>query len=328
MTIKSNSEKISVIMPTFNVVNFVERSVESILGQSHSNLSLTILDGGSTDGTLHLLGRYSAPRMFVIDYPLLKNGSISAWVSKARNEGMARANSKWVTCMDADDDCWATRLERQLELLNKYPDLIAIATSACFASSRGNIKLDSYSGRLLQSEHRDPAVWIPQIVSGSVIMRRDLAIGVGGYRPDFPIGEDVDLWYRLAEVGTFGLLDSPLYIYRIHSRSIICKTAIDGSKMERIIHDFSRQRINYGADPLQRGEGMPPLPWKGQLYAYWRVMSSRCLEAEIDGNLYAAIWFALIAFFCRPRKRDARKLLTVVFNVIGSKKNRRTKPAR
>ena len=91
-------EKISIIVPVYNVENYLERCVESILKQTYTNFELLLINDGSTDQSGELC-----------DQLVSKNGNIkvfhlkNAGVSNARNVGIQNSTGEWITFVDGDD---------------------------------------------------------------------------------------------------------------------------------------------------------------------------------------------------------------------------------
>ena len=91
-------EKISVIVPVYNVEAYLERCVESILHQTYTHFELILINDGSTDfsGQIcdHLASQYENIKVYHIE---------NAGVSNARNMGIQLATGSWVTFIDSDD---------------------------------------------------------------------------------------------------------------------------------------------------------------------------------------------------------------------------------
>jgi len=91
-------EKISIIVPVYNVENYLERCVESIIKQTYTNFELLLINDGSTDQSGELC-----------DQLVSKNGNIkvfhlkNAGVSNARNVGIQNSTGEWITFVDSDD---------------------------------------------------------------------------------------------------------------------------------------------------------------------------------------------------------------------------------
>lgn len=97
---KDASEKaklISIIVPVYNAVEYLDRCVQSILAQAYRNIELVLINDGSTDGSLEACMAYRTdPRVTVIDK---ENGGVGS----ARNEGLKHASGNYILFVDADD---------------------------------------------------------------------------------------------------------------------------------------------------------------------------------------------------------------------------------
>ncbi len=88
--------KVSIIMPSFNQVQFIERSLLSVLNQNYANIELIVVDGGSTDGTVEVIKKYAS--------------HIHYWISEsdkgqsdALNKGFGKATGEVVGWLNSDD---------------------------------------------------------------------------------------------------------------------------------------------------------------------------------------------------------------------------------
>lgn len=107
---------VSVIMPTFNESRFLAQSIESVLNQTYTNLELLITDDCSTDEkTLEILDFYSQNDHRVQVFRLTQNMGAGA----ARNNSISRAKGRYIAFCDSDDRWLPTKLERQIEYMQK-----------------------------------------------------------------------------------------------------------------------------------------------------------------------------------------------------------------
>ena len=91
-------EKISVIVPVYNVEAYLERCVESILQQTYANFELILINDGSTDSSGQICDHLASQHENVKVYHLENAG-----VSNARNTGIKLATGAWITFIDSDD---------------------------------------------------------------------------------------------------------------------------------------------------------------------------------------------------------------------------------
>lgn len=106
------SHKVSVIMPVYNAARWLQRSIDSVLAQSHAELELVAVNDGSRDASAAILDSYACldPRVRVIHQ---RNAGVAA----ARNAGLAAAVGGYVAFLDADDWWHPAKLQRQLDSL-------------------------------------------------------------------------------------------------------------------------------------------------------------------------------------------------------------------
>ncbi|MCR5135780.1 MAG: glycosyltransferase family 2 protein [Oscillospiraceae bacterium] len=125
--------KVSVIMPAWNSEKYIERSVKSVLSQTHRELELIVVDDGSTDRTGNILKRlaYDDSRL---RYVRTENRG----PAEARNTGLSllSEDSGYVTFMDADDELLPDALEYALESADSGAELILMGFSIVEADGR------------------------------------------------------------------------------------------------------------------------------------------------------------------------------------------------
>ena len=111
-----NVDLVSIIIPVYNVEDFVEQCIDSILNQTYSNLEIIAVNDGSTDSSLKILENIKKKdsRVMIINQ---KNSGVSS----ARNAGIAKANGKYLVFVDADDFLARNFVDYMLELI-KYND--------------------------------------------------------------------------------------------------------------------------------------------------------------------------------------------------------------
>src|SRR5262245_25869062 len=102
---------VSVVIPTYNRADLVGRAIDSVLGQTYSNIEVIVVEDSSTADTQARLSRYGN-RIQVLTQ---KNSGPSV----ARNHGIAAARGEIIAFLDSDDYWLSTKLARQVDLLEK-----------------------------------------------------------------------------------------------------------------------------------------------------------------------------------------------------------------
>jgi glycosyltransferase involved in cell wall biosynthesis len=107
------SRRVSVVVPTFNRAELIQETIESVLRQTTPAHEIIVVDDGSTDSTCAVVRAYGDRVV------LLSDDHRSA--AAARNRGLARATGDWIAFLDSDDIWTPTKLEKQLEYLDRHP---------------------------------------------------------------------------------------------------------------------------------------------------------------------------------------------------------------
>lgn len=105
------TDKISIIVPVYNVKTYIEECIESIIQQSYQNLEIILIDDGSNDGSGEICDTYGRkdPRIKVLHK---ENGGVSS----ARNKGLEIASGDYIGFVDSDDVCKKNMYEKMLEV--------------------------------------------------------------------------------------------------------------------------------------------------------------------------------------------------------------------
>ena len=112
---------LSVLMPVYNVEQYVAEAIESILNQTFNNFELIIIDDGSTDASRVIASEYAKKDHRIRFYSRENRGIV-----KTRNELLLLAQGKYFAIMDGDDISYPTRLEEQLNFLVNSNDYLIV----------------------------------------------------------------------------------------------------------------------------------------------------------------------------------------------------------
>ena len=208
------SPQIDVVMPIYNAEHFVEQAVRSILSQTMSDFRLVCIDDGSVDGTAKILSDLANQDSRIEIIRQNNQGLVGAL-----NVGLAHCRAPLIARMDADDIAMPERFELQSRFLQSYPEVVAVGTAILELDSDGEVLGVSR----LANDHFSIDQNMLRMKTGmahpTVMMRREVVVAVGGYRPEYEWIEDLDLWLRMAEVGRLANLPDVLLCYRQHTSS-------------------------------------------------------------------------------------------------------------
>ncbi|PLX03000.1 MAG: hypothetical protein C0594_11295 [Marinilabiliales bacterium] len=194
----------SIIIPTYNRADFLDKAIQSVLNQSYPNWELLVVDDGSTDSTQKLIRSYKHNK---IKYIYQNNAERST----ARNNGILMANGKYICFLDSDDQY----LPNHLELLHKE---IIINNHPVGLFHTGAIKNDTVNKRIVKEvfyskdkfEHPVNYVWKELFNSNTVCIEKSI-LKKHNYPQQYFLWEDAHLFIRI-------LLEYPLF--QIHEHTV------------------------------------------------------------------------------------------------------------
>ncbi len=193
------------IVPCFNGERFIRRALNSVRAQTLRPAEIFVVDDGSTDRTLEILA-WQYPEVRVISQA--RGGP-----AKARNAAMREANSELVAYLDADDWWQPEKLARQVAALDAHPEAVANYTGLRVVREADGVTWDEAP---LAPEKLWPGLrWRnPSLPPACVMVRREVAVAVGGFDEQQVGSEDWALWFRLRQRGPFCVCPEPLTCYR------------------------------------------------------------------------------------------------------------------
>ena len=195
----------TVVIPTYNRADLVERAVRSALTQTaRDRCDIVVIDDGSTDETPDVLRQFG-DQIQVLWQP-------NAGVSVARNTAIRARPNEFVAFLDSDDQWAADKLERQLEALQRYPQAVFVASRGVYRDRHGG----EWSPTLPPVELGQPVDLAPHLfrrvclLTPTVVVRRAPLLATGLFSSSLRRGEDYLLWLRLACRGPAIILDETL----------------------------------------------------------------------------------------------------------------------
>lgn len=207
----------SVIIPLYNKAPYVETAIRSVLAQTYQEFELIIIDDGSKDEGLkivqRLLSSLTPPSGGWGGFTQQNQG-----VSRARNNGVKLAKYDYIAFLDADDWWEPTFLEEMKRLIEEFPKA-GIYGSSYYKVKNGkyipaNIGVDKgfERGIINYFQVYSKTMWMP-LWTGSVIVSKQIFNSENGFKPVLKLGEDFDLWVRIAYKYPVVFLNIPLSYY-------------------------------------------------------------------------------------------------------------------
>jgi glycosyltransferase involved in cell wall biosynthesis len=256
--------RISVVMPSYNQVEFIERSILSVLNQNYPNLQFVIMDGGSKDGTVNIIRKYERDLVWRSEPD---NGQ-----SDAINKALAVADGELVGWLNSDDVY--------------FPGALSLINKAAWRHPRAVL----YSGMVAMIDRSDRVIRVPRLSrptiggllfegfpmhSQGVFWRRAVQSQVGLYDIDLHYAMDFDFWLKLLTQGDAEFLPAILGGFRIYEGT---KTS---SAPERGHAEVRAIRKRYGVDDTT-------VCWRMRrnLLFVWKALR-RSFATKLDGAMLA-----------------------------------------
>lgn len=203
--------EVSVIIPAFNASATIARALASVTLQGIAALEILIIDDGSADNTYELCAALaqSNPAIRLLRMP--HNSGVSA----ARNTGIRAAQGKYLAFLDADDVWLADKLKRQLAEINRDETISLVSCNSRFVSESGTFLKEGHINRppVEGAESWKTLLIYNFLPTPTVLTRRELVINLGCFDENLPVGEDLDLWIKLALCGRVRVLGEILIHY-------------------------------------------------------------------------------------------------------------------
>jgi len=179
---------VSVVIPTYNRAHLLERSLDSVLGQTLAADEIIVVDDGSTDNTVATL------KSMYPEVKLIQQDNLG--VSAARNTGISAARHEWIALLDSDDVWHENKLERQIMTLNDAPEYLICHSDEIWI--RNGVRVNQ------MNKHRKAGGHIFQhclplcaISPSAVMIHRSLFEELGLFDETLPACEDYELWLRI-----------------------------------------------------------------------------------------------------------------------------------
>lgn len=201
---------ISVVIATYNMGQYIDQAIDSILEQTWERLEIIVVDDGSTDNTQYVMERYKNNNRVIY----IKNNNQGQ--PKAKNCGIKRTQGEFIAFCDADDLWESNKLQVQMPLFGN-PNVGIVYSEVSNIDEHNNryIKASNenrYTGQV--TNHLLVENFVP---FGTSVIRRACIEKNGIFDEEFRMGIDWDLWLRYSLDWEFAYTPERTYIYRVWS---------------------------------------------------------------------------------------------------------------
>ncbi|QWH40019.1 glycosyltransferase [Bacillus mycoides] len=203
--------KVTVLMPVYNGEEYLKDAIDSILNQTFNDFELLIINDGSSDSSLDIVNSYQDSRIKLV------NNEKNLKLIKTLNKGLRLASGKYIARMDSDDTCHPRRLEIQVGMLDRNPDIAVCGTGMKVIGKK-------YARPFLAKGEENIKNYLVVkncMAHPSIMMRKDI-IEKHDYFYDekFIHAEDYELFQRISENHKVVNINKPLLNYRLSASGI------------------------------------------------------------------------------------------------------------
>ena len=250
-----NKPLVSVIIPAYNRGWIIQEAIDSVLDQDFSDYELIVVDDGSDDNTLEILGAYGKA-ITVLHQP-------NKGVSAARNRGIAEASGRLIAFLDSDDLWLPRKLSAQVKFFKDHPDAVINQTQERWI--RSGVPLNpkkrhhKFSGMIFE---RSLALCL--VSPSAVMIKKSLFGTVGIFDEHLPACEDYDLWLRISCRYPVHLIETALIIKRGGHDDQLSKAAVlDKYRIQSLVKIIDSDLLS----PQQYQAALMTLKQKCKVYA-------------------------------------------------------------
>jgi len=189
---------VSILLPVCGKAPYISEAIESVLKQDFQNWELIIIsDPPLNEKAEKIIGDYlKSDSRFIY----IKNEERVGF-QKSLNLGLEIAKGKYIARID-DDDIWldSDKLKKQIEFLELHSDYLLVGSGAVVINYKGE-EIYRFLEPEKDSQIRDYILYRNPFLHSSVVFRKDIVLGLGGYSEKLKGADDYDLWLRMGKTG-------------------------------------------------------------------------------------------------------------------------------
>ena len=209
---RENSGLVSVVVPAYNCVLYLQQAIESIRAQTYRPIEIIVVDDGSTDDTPNLIKTLGDDIIYIRQ----PNGG----PAKARNKGINAATGEFIAFLDADDVWLPSKLQKQIDYLVTHREaaLVYSLMSNFIDGQKAGVEIfpqKAISGLIFDELLRDTIIPLP-----SVVVRTEIARTVGAFDESLLTAEDTNFYLKVAYGHHIGVIPEVLLLRRLHASNL------------------------------------------------------------------------------------------------------------
>jgi len=210
----------SVIIPLFNKETFIEATLKSVLEQRFTDFEIIIINDGSTDNSENVIAAFDDTR---IRYFTKENTGASS----ARNLGIEKAQSNYISFIDADDYWYPTFLEEMFEKIKRFPEIKVFSAAIEIETPKSTFPAHyaiEKTGAYEIVNYFTASTKETVICTSCAVFNKTIFEEIGTFDTDIKSGQDTDMWIRI------GLKYPVLFSWKILARYVYDEKSLSKNK--------------------------------------------------------------------------------------------------
>ena len=229
---------VSVIMPSYNHEKYISDAIESVLNQSFKDIELIITDDSSKDNSKEIIRYYEKKDNRVLVFFHNENRGIA----RTMNEGIEKANGKFLSLFSSDDLWVKDKLKKQLKILQENENCI-VWSDGLIVDDQGNPTGELFTQRHGALKRKKSGNIFEELLKGNYICGQSIIFKKKNiknikYDEKLKYLNDYKFMVDLARRHEFYFIPEPLVIYRIHGENSILSDKINWQKDNIIIRNY------------------------------------------------------------------------------------------
>jgi len=301
-------KKVSVILPIYNVEQYIAEAINSVLAQTYTNFELLAIDDGSTDRSIEICQQFTDPRIKIIHQ---RNRGLAG----ARNTGIRHAQGEYLAFLDSDDLWLPEKLEKHVAHLEDSPTVGVSFSRSAFVDQKGK-SLGLYLMTEIEQELtlRRMLCRCPVGNGSTVVIRKEVFEAIRFhdnlhgtvedfyFDENFRRSEDFECWLRIAIATSWQFQGIPdaLTLYRVNLESLSTDLHKQLQSWEQVIE----KARSYAPEQIAQ--------WEKPARAYnFRYLAHRAVMLKANSMAVKFINRALVSYWAIILEEPSRTLLTL-----------------
>lgn len=295
----NDSPLVTIVTPSYNQARFLEQTMRSVLDQDYPNIDYMVADGGSTDGSVDIIQKYSKRLKWWVSE---KDGG----QAEAINKGFARARGEIIAWINSDDYYMPGAIADAVKALADHPEVGMVF---------GNVRVVDENEKVLnQLSYSDwglvDLMSFHIIGQPAVFMRREVLDKVGNLDQSYHLLLDHQLWIRMALEGGIKYIPSLWASAHYHEDcKNLAMASSFGSEAMRIVQWMqtsvrsrelfhqNRKKILAGAERLNAFYLLDAKEYSASFRAYWKAF-------WLNPDTVMPEWYRMVYAFFAPLGLD------------------------